>query len=66
MISKFVELKIYSKFKNDSKTFYKIFIDKLITLDDISILFELFPKEELDIDCIDVLLDKIPKKIPNW
>ena len=59
--SKFVELKLYSKFKNNSKAFYRIFIDKLITLDDISILFELFPKEELDADFINVLLDKIPK-----
>ena len=59
--SKFVELKLYSKFKKDSKAFYKIFIDKILTLDDISLLFELFPKEELDADFINVLLDKIPK-----
>jgi len=59
--SKFVELKLYSKFKNDSKTFYKNFIDKFLILDDISILFELFPKEELDSDFINVFLDKIPK-----
>ena len=60
-LSKFVELKLYSKFKNNSKVFYRIFIDKLIALDDISILFELFPKEELEADFINVLLDKIPK-----
>ena len=58
---KFVELKLHSKFKKNSKSFYKIFIEKLITLNDLNILFYLFPKKELDGEFINLLLEKMPK-----
>ncbi len=60
--SKFVELKLYSKFiKNKIGKFYKIFINQLRNLDDLNVLFELFPKEQLDTEFLKELLDKIPK-----
>ena len=55
----FVQLKLHSKFKSNLKTFYEIFINKIRTLDDLNILFELFPKEQLDSVFIDILLKNI-------
>ena len=44
----FIQLKLYSKFDKKLKAFYEIFINKIRNLDDLNILFELFPKEQLD------------------
>ena len=57
----FIQLKLYSKFEKKLKTFYEIFIDKIRTLDDLNILFELFPEEQLDSVFIELLLKKIEK-----
>ena len=55
----FKELKIYDKFSYKKKDFYKIFIEKLTNFDDLKNLFELFPKDKLDYDFIDLLLKKL-------
>ena len=58
---KFVELNMYSKFKkNESKKFYQIFLDKMLYLEHLSLIFELFPNQSLDEDFTDLLLNKIP------
>ena len=55
----FINLKLYNKFPAKKRDLYKIFIEKLKKFDDLNILFELFPKEELDSDFIYTLLWKL-------
>ena len=60
----FVELKLYLKFKAREKGLYEIFINKIKTLDDLNILFQLFPKDKLNSTFLEILLKKM-KKIAN-
>ena len=55
----FIQLKIYSKFSKKEKKFNEIFINKIRTLNDLNILFELFPKNQLSFDFVDMLLKNL-------
>ena len=55
----FVDLKLYNRFPVKKKFFYKLFIEKLNNFDDLNILFELFPKENLDNEFLEVLIIKL-------
>ena len=57
----FIKLKMYQKFPKKANKFYQIFINKMNYLDDLNILFKLFPKDELDSEFIELLLERIQK-----